>query len=72
MSDKGYMSLAPGDTQPGNYICLLLGVHVFSMLRPAGESWSSVGECYADEFVGDEAMSLLVNGTFEFLEFMIV
>lgn len=66
------MCLASGDTQPGNQIRLLLGVHVLSIPRPAGESWSSVGECYADEFVGDEAMSLLVNGTFELLEFMIV
>lgn len=72
LSDKGYMCLAPGETRPGDEICLLLGGHVFYILRPVGESWSFVGECYVHGFMDGEAMSLLVNGTLELQEFTIV
>ena len=70
-SDNGYMCLAPGETQPGDQICVLLGGHVFYILRPAGDSWSFVGECYVHGLMDGEAMSLLENRTFELQEFMI-
>ena len=70
-SDRGYMCLAPGETRAGDQISLLLGGHVFYILRPIEESWSLVGECYVHGFMDGEAMSLLLNGTFQLQEFAI-
>ena len=70
-SDNGYMCLAPGETQPGDQICVLLGGHVLYILRPTRESWSFVGECYVHGLMDGEAISLLANGTFELQEFTI-
>ena len=71
-SDNGYMCLAPGETQPGDQICVLLGGHVLYILRPTGGNWSFVGECYVHGLMDGEAMSLLANGTFDLQEFTIV
>ena len=71
LTDNGYMCLAPGETQPGDQICVLLGGHVLYILRPTGENWSFVGECYVHGLMDGEAMSLLANGTFELQVFTI-
>lgn len=70
LSDNGYMCLAPGETQVGDRICIL-GGHVVYVLRPTGESWSFVGECYVHGLMDGEAMSLLENGVFKLQEFAI-
>lgn len=71
LSNNGHMCLAPQETRPGDKICILLGGHVFYILRPAGECWSFIGACYLHEFMDGEAMSLLANGTLELQELMI-
>ena len=70
-SDNGYMCLAPGETRPGDQICILFGGHVLYILRPRGKNWSFVGECYVHGLMDGEAMSLLANGTFDLQEFTI-
>lgn len=71
LSNNGYMCLAPGETRPGDQICVLLGGHVFYVLRPVGDHWSFIGECYVHGFMDGEAMGLLEKGTFELQEFTI-
>ena len=71
LSDNGYMCLAPGETRPGDQICLLVGGHVFYILRPAEESWSLIGECYVHGFMDGEAISLLGKGILELQQFSI-
>lgn len=71
LSDHGYMCLAPGETRPGDQICVLFGGHVFYILRPVGACWSFIGECYVHGLMDGEAMSLLANGTFELQDFII-
>ena len=71
LSNKGHMCLAPGETRPGDQISILLGGHVFYILRPIGECWYFIGECYVHGFMDGEAMSLLANGTFELQDFTI-
>lgn len=70
-SDRGYLCLAPGETEPGDHICVLLGGHVLYVLRPAGESFHLVGECYVHGFMDGQAMDLLRNGTCELQRFVI-
>lgn len=70
-SNNGHMCLAPGETRPGDQICILFGGHVFYILRPAGECWSFIGECYVHGLMDGEAMSLLANGTYELQDFII-
>lgn len=65
------MCLGWGETRPGDQVCLLLGGHVFYIVRPAGKSWSFVGECYIRGFMDGEAMDLRANGVLALQEFTI-
>jgi len=47
LSTLGYVGLVPCDTQPGDIICILFGVHVPFVLRPFSEStYKLVGEAF--------------------------
>ena len=71
LSNNGYMCLAPGETRPGDQICVLLGGHVLYVLRPVGQNWLFIGECYVHGLMDGEAMGLLESGTFGLQEFTI-
>ncbi|KAG8161024.1 hypothetical protein KVR01_009288 [Diaporthe batatas] len=47
-TDNGRYALCPGGTMPGDRLCLLQGANVPILLRPSGENWTLVGECYTE------------------------
>lgn len=70
-TDRGFLCLAPSETQPGDWICVLLGGHVIYVLRSVGESLYFVGECYVHGFMDGQAMDFLKNGTCKLQKFVI-
>ena len=52
---KGYLGLAPAVTQLGDRISLLKGLKAPVVLRPKGEAWELVGECYIHGIMNGEA-----------------
>jgi len=48
ITSKGYMGLAPAETQPGDIVCVLRGGDVTYILRPINEYHRLVGECYVE------------------------
>jgi hypothetical protein len=45
--------------QIGDKICVLFGGEVLFILRPAGETYRLVGECYVHGLMSGEAMAML-------------
>ncbi|RDL39281.1 uncharacterized protein BP5553_03621 [Venustampulla echinocandica] len=69
--DSGYLCLAPGETKPGDYMCILLGGHVAYTLRPIDGKFHLVGECYVHGFMDGQAIDLLEAGRFKSQTFVI-
>lgn len=61
-SDCGYLCLAPGETKPGDWICVLFGGHVLYILRPVDKRLYLIGECYVHGFMDGQVMEFLTNG----------
>jgi hypothetical protein len=70
-SDRGFLCLAPSETQPGDWICVLLGGHVIYVLRSVEGSLYFVGECYVHGFMDGQAMDFLKNETCKLQKFVI-
>ena len=49
--------LAPKYAKPGDQVCVLLGCRSSMLLRPAGNQWQVVGECYVPGLTSGEALA---------------
>jgi hypothetical protein len=45
-TEDGLMGVGAEDARPGDVVCVLLGAQVPLLLRPQGEHFAYVGECY--------------------------
>lgn len=52
---NGYLGLAPAFTQIGDRVALLKGVKTPVIIRPKGEEWEFVGDCYVHGIMNGEA-----------------
>lgn len=69
-TNKGYYVLGPKVTQPGDIVCVLFGGKLPFCLRPLGDRYLLVGECYVHGLMNGEAMEMmsrheLVEETFD-------
>ena len=56
-TDRGYIALAPPYARPGDQISVLLGCSDAILLRPDGDRWRVVGECYVPGLDAGEALA---------------
>jgi hypothetical protein len=55
-SKVGLVGLAPGATEPGDFICVLLDFAVPFVPRKHGDGWNLVGECLGPGIMEGEAL----------------
>lgn len=73
MSQNGFLGLAPSaTTTKGDYICVLSGGDVPFLLRPKGEEFELLGECYARGIMDGEAVGEVDGRPPEFEDFVLV
>lgn len=58
-TEKGYYILGPQVTQPGDVVCVLFGGKLPFCLRPLGDRYLLVGECYVHGLMKGEAMEMM-------------
>ena len=56
VSDNGYIGLAPEDSRAGDSVCVVFGGTLPIVLRPEGDEFLYLGECYLHGFMAGEAM----------------
>ena len=59
---KGYLGMALETSQKGDVICVLLGCTTPIALRPVGNRFRYVGECYLHGLMEGKAMEWLDSG----------
>jgi hypothetical protein len=64
-TEKGYFGMAPEQTRRGDVVCILLGGRLPVILRPVGQHWEFIGECYIHGVMQGEAMADLENGLYK-------
>jgi hypothetical protein len=69
--EKHSMGLAPRGTEVGDIICVLLGHSVPIVLRPKGDYYSYVGQCFAYGLIDGEAVQEFLYGNAVLTEFTI-
>ena len=68
---KGYYALCPPAARDGDVLCLLLGGQTLFCLRPDGDGYFFVGECYVHGLMDGGAYDLMRSGELPGLEFRI-
>ena len=58
-TNKGYYVLGPKVMQPGDVVCVLFGGKVPFCLRPLGDRYLLVGECYVHGLMNGEAVKMM-------------
>ena len=58
-TNKGYHVLGPEVTRPGDIVCVLFGGKLPFCLRPLGDRYLLVGECYVHGLMNGEAMEMM-------------
>ena len=69
---KGYLGVGPQLLRSGDNICILLGCNVPVILRPAGQGYSVIGECYVDGIMDGEVMEFLRAGEVQLRSFALI
>jgi hypothetical protein len=59
---KGYYGIGPLIVKDGDFVCVLLGGRTPFILRPVGDDYNLVGECYVHGFMHGEAIEQMENG----------
>ncbi|KAF2733110.1 hypothetical protein EJ04DRAFT_565389 [Polyplosphaeria fusca] len=59
---SGHLGLGPSDTAAGDRLCILAGHKMPVLLRPKGEKYTFVGDCYVDDVMRGEAVVALREG----------
>ena len=58
---KSAIAFGPRFTQIGDDVCILHGSTVPIVLRPSGDQWHVIGQCYLDEVMLGEACTWSEN-----------
>ena len=58
-TEKSYYVLGPKVTKPGDVVCVLFGGKLPFCLRPLGDRYLLVGECYVHGLMNGEAMEMM-------------
>ena len=61
-TQKGYLGLAIADTRPGDCVCMLASCKTPLILRPLGEAFRVIGECYIHGLMRGEMAREIENG----------
>jgi hypothetical protein len=69
MTTKGYLGSAPISTKLGDKVCVLLGGATPFVVRPEGDCYKLVGECYVQGLMDGEVMHALKQGRYELQDF---
>jgi hypothetical protein len=72
ISQQGFMGLLPVHAKEGDLLCLLLGGDVLYVLRPKGEEFKFVGDCYIHGLMDGEALEGVNLETEKFKTFTLV
>lgn len=64
ITGKGYVGLAPPAAQPGDFLCILLGVRIPIVMRKVEDHNVLIGEAYVDGVMDGQLMKELEDGTF--------
>lgn len=65
IAENGYYGLGPHNMQPQDKIAVLFGARVPFILRPFGNRWKLVGECYVNGIMHGEAIDMWRKGSLE-------
>jgi len=68
---QGYIGLGPCAMQEYDILCVLFGCLVPFVLRPSGERYRLVGECYVHGIMQGEAIQVLERGEYMEQEFVL-
>ncbi len=69
---KGYVGMALEAVEPGDVICVLLGCTVPMVLRPAGDKYQVVGECYLHGLMEGQALKWVEDGVHQLDDFILL
>lgn len=72
VTSRGYYVLAPDLVRPGDTLCILFGMRTPIILRPKGDQWLVVGECFACGLMFGEVEDLIASDEVDELEFNIM
>lgn len=73
VTSRGYYVLAPEYVKPDDRLCLLFGMRTPIILRPKGDEWLVVGECFACGLMfGEVEQDLIARDEVDELEFNII
>lgn len=70
-TSKGYIGLTSDVTRSGDVVCVLLGCSMPMILRPVGNRYTVIGECYVHGLMDGEAMGMLERGDLKTQDFVI-
>lgn len=62
ITDDGHLGIGSRRSQVGDLICVFFGCNVPYILRPAGQYYTIVGECYVHGLRKEEAISAWRDG----------
>lgn len=71
-TDRWYYVLGPAAMKTGDLICVFFGAKVPFCLRPAGEKYLLVGECYVHGLMNGEAIDMLSRQELVEMKFEII
>lgn len=63
-TEKGLLALVPEEAREGDRVAVLYGCNFPVLLRPAGDAFRYVGECYVDGLMDGEAIEAREKGDF--------
>ena len=69
VSRKGYLGLVPFETERDDLVCVLLGGEMPFILRPKGNYYTLVGECYVHGIMDGEVLEAAHDGSIQLQEF---
>lgn len=72
ITSNGYYALCPRLVEKGDLVVVLMGCTTPFILRPFGENYHLVGECYVHGIMQGQALSMLEKGHMTLTDFRIV
>ncbi|KAK6860161.1 heterokaryon incompatibility protein-domain-containing protein [Apiospora arundinis] len=69
---SGYYALCPGLVKVGDLIVVLMGCMTPFVLRPAGDGYLLVGDCYVHGIMQGQATSMLDEGNIVLSDFLVI
>ncbi len=70
--EDAYMGIASRTIKEGDVVCILLGGSVPYVLRPNGDKWEFISDCYADGIMFGEAMERTKEDGFQYEDFTLI